>query len=148
MKNFLELLATNLSIDLELVLQPIINNGAPYVEVVIDGKQIYSHAMAKSTVFRVSTLLLNPLDISITLSGKQYSAEQETAVVVESLKVDGFDLVPRYLDQVQYTHDQGSSIGGAYIGFNGSWLLKHKIPFYQWKHTATGQGWLLTPVQG
>lgn len=145
MKNFSELLATNLSIDLELVLRPVIDNGAPYVDVVIDGKQIYSHAMVKSTVFRVSTLLLNPLDISITLSGKQYSVEQETAVVIESLKVDGFDLVPRYLAQVKYAHEQGQGPAGAYIGFNGLWQLKHMIPFYQWKHTATGQGWLLTP---
>ncbi len=147
MKNFLELLATNLSIDIELVLRPVIDNGAPHVEVVIDGKQIYSHVMLKSTVFRVSTLLLNPVDISITMSGKQYCAKQETAVVIESLKVDGFDLVPRYLDQVQYAHDQGQGPAGAYIGFNGHWQLKHKIPFYQWKHTATGQGWLLTPIQ-
>lgn len=145
MKNFLELLATNLSIDIELVVRPVIDNSAPYVEVVVDGKQIYSHAMVKSTVFRVSTLLLNPLDISITMSGKQYSAKQETAVVIESLKVDGFDLVPRYLDQVTYAHDQGQGPAGAYIGYNGSWRLKHNIPFYQWKHTATGQGWLLTP---
>ncbi len=147
MKNFLELLATNLSIDIELVLRPVIDNGAPHVEVVIDGKQIYSHVMLKSTVFRVSTLLLNPVDISITMSGKQYCAKQETAVVIESLKVDGFDLVPRYLDQVQYAHNQGQGPAGAYIGFNGHWQLKHKIPFYQWKHTATGQGWLLTPIQ-
>jgi hypothetical protein len=147
MKNFSELLATNLSIDIELVLRPVIDNGAPHVEVVIDGKQIYSHVMLKSTVFCVSTLLLNPVDISITMSGKQYSVEQETAVVIESLKVDGFDLVPRYLDQVQYAHDQGQGPAGAYIGFNGHWQLKHEIPFYQWKHTATGQGWLLTPIQ-
>jgi hypothetical protein len=146
MKNFSELLATNLSIDIELVLRPVIDNGAPHVEVVIDGKQIYSHVMLKSTVFCVSTLLLNPVDISITMSGKQYSVEQETAVVIESLKVDGFDLVPRYLDQVQYAHDQGQGPAGAYIGFNGHWQLKHESPFYQWKHTATGQGWLLTPV--
>jgi hypothetical protein len=115
MKTFLDLLATNFSIDIEMTIVP----GLPgVVEVWINGKQIYNHAMQQTTKLKYQIPILQPVEIQVLHSG----------AYVESLKFDGWESRPEYGQELP-----------------GCWQLKTDVPFYQWKHHATGQGWLLQP---
>ena len=44
-----------------------------------------------------------------------------------SIKIDSFDVMPYVWHQ------------------NSIWYFEIDQPFYQWRHTITGQGWLLKP---
>jgi hypothetical protein len=116
MKNFFELLATNLSIDIDIVLVP--KQDSP-VEVVINGNCIYNAVMKHPTELHYSVLLLDPINISIFHQG----------VYLESLRFDGWEARPEHAQEVL-----------------GIWRFQTTTPFYQWHHHATAQGWLLTPT--
>ncbi len=88
MKNFSELLATELLID---------------IETAVDGK---THRRT------VPLLEIIKLEIPGNLT---------------KLAIDGFDAMP-------YTQCQ-----------DGIYYFEIDQPFYQWRHTVTGQGWLLKP---
>jgi len=117
MKNFSELLATNLSVDIDLSLAPV----APGpVELVINGKCIYNGVMQRTTDFHYSVPVLEPIEITVFHSG----------VTVLSLCFDDWESRP--------VHGQDAM---------GVWrFTSNGLPFYQWRHHATAQGWLLEPA--
>jgi hypothetical protein len=117
MKNFSELLATNLAVDIDLTVVPV----APGpVEVVINGKCVYHGVMQRSTKFHYPVPVLEPIEITVFHSG----------ATVTSLCFDGWESRPQH----------GSDAMGVWR------FTSDSIPFYQWKHHATGQGWLLKPT--
>lgn len=117
MKNFLELLATNLAVDIGMTVVPIVPGT---VEVVINGKCIYNGIMQQSTDFCYTVPLLEPIEITVFHSG----------VTVLSLCFDEWESRP--------VHGKDSM---------GVWrFTTNGLPFYQWQHHATAQGWLLTPT--
>jgi len=117
MKNFLELLATNLAVDIDLVVAPV----APGpVELVINGQCIYNGVMQHSTKFHYSVPVLEPIEITVFHSG----------ATVLSLCFDEWESRPIH----------GQDIMGVWrFTTNGQ-------SFYQWQHHATAQGWLLEPT--
>lgn len=117
MKNFSELLATNLSVDIDLSLAPV----APGpVELVINGKCIYNGVMQRTTDFHYSVPVLEPIEITVFHCG----------VTVLSLCFDNWESRP--------VHGQDAM---------GVWrFTSNGLPFYQWQHHATAQGWLLEPT--
>ncbi len=117
MKNFLELLATNLSVDIDLVVTP---TATVPTQVMINGTCIYDSRMKRTTDFHYSVPLLEPIEITVRHSG----------ATVPSLKFDGWESRP--------VHGQ-EAIGVWRFTTNG-------LPFYQWQHNATAQGWLLEPT--
>jgi hypothetical protein len=117
MKNFLELLATNLSVDIDLVVVPMTLGST---QVVINGNCIYDLDMQHSTDFHYSVPLLEPIEITVF----------HTGATVPSLKFDRWESRP--------THGQEAT---------GMWkFTTDGLPFYQWQHHATAQGWLLEPT--
>ena len=88
--------------------------------------------------------LLQPFAIIIELKNKIYDKDNQTAVIIRSLQIDGIDLVPRFDYLAEYVNDHGNNNPTNYLGFNGKWTLTFDRPFYQWLHQATGQGWLLS----
>ena len=117
MKNFLELLATNLSVDIDLVVVP---TTPGLTEVMINGKCIYDSIMQHSTDFHYTVPLLEPIEINVFHNG----------ATVPSLKFDGWESRP--------VHGQ-DAIGVWKFTTDG-------LPFYQWWHHANAQGWLLEPT--
>ena len=116
MKNFLELLATNLSVDIDLVVTP---TATVPTQVMINGTCIYDSRMKRTTDFHYSVPLLEPIEITVRHSG----------ATVPSLKFDGWESRP--------VHGQDAT---------GVWrFTTDGLSFYQWQHHATAQGWLLTP---
>ena len=117
MKNFLELLATNLSVDIDLVVVP---TTPGLTEVMINGKCIYDSIMQHSTDFHYTVPLLEPIEINVLHNG----------ATVPSLKFDGWESRPVHCQDVM-----------------GMWrFTTNGLPFYQWQHHATAQGWLLEPT--
>ena len=142
MKNFSDLLATDLHLDLVLIVEPV---GRPDVEIWIDQQLIQQgHLMESITVSKQLPLLPRFL-VSVKLKNKVYSSESETAVVLTKLSIDEFDIIPNFTHLAQYTNDHDFTEPTSYIGFNGEWRLEVTKPFYQWQHEITSQGWLFQP---
>lgn len=117
MKTFLDLLATNLAVDIDMAVEP---RQPGMVEIVVNGKCIYNNEMKHSTSFHYPVPLLTPIEISIFHHG----------VDVVSLEFDGWQARPQW--------GQDSM---------GVWRFStDQLAFYQWKHHATAQGWLLMPT--
>lgn len=141
MSKFLELLDTETALDIVLTLKPV---ALPHVQVVVNGKLLYYGCLTNQMILQHSIPLLEPLTVSVTLSDKIYGAN-ETAVIVEQLTVDNFEVVPSWTQMATYHNDHDYSDPTNYLGFNGTWELSTNCSFYQWKHKITGQGWLLFP---
>jgi hypothetical protein len=117
MKNFSELLATDLAVNIDMTVVPI----APgTVEVVINGQCVYIGLMQQRTDFHYPVPLLEPIEITVFHSG----------ATVLSLCFDEWESRP--------VHGQDTM---------GVWrFTTGNLPFYQWWHHATSQGWLLEPA--
>ena len=116
MKNFSELLATNLAVDIDLNIFPLVSSP---VEVVVNSQCIYNTVMQHCTPFHYSVPVLEPIEIIVFHSG----------ITVLSLCFDGWESRPVH----------GSDAMGVWR------FTTNGLPFYQWWHHATAQGWLLTP---
>jgi hypothetical protein len=147
MKNFSDLLAIkkNSQIDVSLNLEVIQDNGPPTLSVNVNSQNLFNNVLNFNLELQTKINLTDPFKIEIELSNKQYSSEKETAVIVKNLKIDNFELIPNYVMTFDYINDHNQNTPTYYLGFNGKWILDSKMPFYLWKHQATGQGWLLSP---
>jgi hypothetical protein len=142
MKNFSDLLATDLYLDLVLMVEPV---GNPDAEIWIDHQLIHQGQLSQSITISKQLPLLTKLSVSIKLKNKIYSSDSEIAIVLNKLSVDGFDIIPSWTHLAQYINDHDYHDPTSYLGFNGEWKLEIPEPFYQWRHQITGQGWLLRP---
>jgi len=142
MKNFSDLLATDLHLDLVLIAEPV---GRPDVEIWVNQQLIHQGQLSESITVLKQLPLLSEFLISVNLKNKVYSSESETAVILTKLSVDGFDIIPGFTQLAQYANDHAFNEPTSYIGFNGEWRLEVTKPFYQWQHEITSQGWLFQP---
>lgn len=139
MKTYSDLQATDFRLHCHIELEPV---GTPEVAVIIDG--VYGGGkLFKYVEFDVNVDLLKSFSIEIELKNKIYTTEQETAVIIKCLQIDGIDLVPRFDGFATYCNDHDHTGPTNYLGFNGKWSLTFDRPFYQWLHQATAQGWLI-----
>lgn len=146
MKNFSELLATDISISINVKIEPIVNNGEPTAWIIINQHTVYHNRLSSMISVTVDVPLLAPIDIEIGMSGKTHSKHAETAVIIQSICIDNFEIVPNYTQLACYQNEQNFDSPTSYLGFNGAWRLCIDEPFYRWHHRVTGQGWLLEPV--
>ena len=142
MKNYLDLLGTDLYLDLVLVVEPV---GAPETEIWINQQMIYQGQLLESITVSEQLPLLSEILISVKLKNKVYNSDSETAVVLKKLSIDGFDIIPNWSQLANYINDHNTNSPTSYLGFNGEWKFQITQPFYQWKHQVNGQGWLLQP---
>jgi len=142
MKNFLDLLATDLDLDLELVAEPV---GIPDVEIWIGKQLIHQGPLLYPITVSTQLPLLSGVSVTVKLKNKVYTSESEKAVVLTRLSIDDFDIIPQFTHLAKYVNDHAFTEPTAYIGFNGEWRLEINKPFYQWQHEITSQGWLFQP---
>lgn len=145
MKNFSDLLATDRSIDVILQLSAITQNGVPICCVEINHDVLWHTLLSDPITLQKQVNLHQQIDIEISMWGKTYCSDRETAVVLQSLQVDGFEIVPGWTHLASYHNDHDWCGATSYLGFNGTWSLHIPAPFYRWRHEITGQGWLLVP---
>ena len=150
MNNFSDLLATDLTIIVCAELNPIRDNGDPWVSVAVNGTVLQQGFLNSAVKIEKSINLLDNLLIEINLQEKKYSQEFETAGVINSIRVDDFEFIPTYTggnrDFITYNNDRNMNAVTNYLGFNGQWRLYINEPFYRWRHRHTGQGVLLEPL--
>lgn len=141
MKNYSDLLAIDPRLSFCLELEPV---GNPEVSILID-KNIYGGGKLFNSI-SINTHLnaLMPFEIQLELKNKIYDVNNETAIIIRCLQIDGIDLVPKFDYLAQYHNDHNNNDPTSYLGFNGKWTLTIDRPFYQWLHQVTGQGWLLS----
>lgn len=145
MKNFLDLQDTDLEIKVSVQVTPILDGGAPWLSLVINDRCFFNDWLKQPVTAYSLISLLEPIDICITMKYKVYG-HKETAVMIDALQIDKFDLVPRWTHLARYDNDHDIQSPTSYLGFNGTWRLQIPEPFYRWRHKVTGQGWLLEPV--
>ena len=143
MKNFSELLATDLKLDFRLELAPF--HSALDVSVWINGQLVYDDVLTKEFDYYAQLNLLDPIDLRICVQGKDYSKDSQSAVLIKSIRIDDFDISPNWTQLAVYNNDHNYTEPTTHLGFNGEWQYNIPEPFYRWKHKITGQGWLLTP---
>ena len=144
MKYFLDLLDINPTIEINIVLTPIVDNGFPTAIIRYNNVIVFDYALRETVSIRVEHLnILDPLKISIELAHKKYNEKLETAIIINSLTIDNFEIVPNYTQLATYSNDHNSINPTNYLGFNGVWELNIPVPFYQWLHNVQGQGWLI-----
>jgi hypothetical protein len=141
MKTFLDLQATDLTLKVELVLVPV---GQPQVSV-----NIGQHSLTKQLTDTITITnhmnLTSAFAIDIALLEKNYNDPNETAVMIQSLTIDDFEIVPSRTHLAHYINDHDYADPTNYLGFVGIWRLEIDCAFYQWRHKSTNQGWLLKP---
>ena len=117
MKNFLDLLATNYTINILLTVE---NVRPCNVKICINGLILFN-AYSDSDIFIEHKIpLLEPVDIEVHHNG----------AYVKSLTFDSWESRPQ--------HGMENP---------GLWKFSTQgLVFYRWKHHSTGQGWLLEPV--
>lgn len=117
MKNFSDLLATELGLEVRVVVTPTSDTGDCCIK--IGSKTVAPKGLTQQTRIKFQLPLLEAIDI--TVSG---------SVELVSLEIDRHHMWPKFCwrenETVRCRLDQ---------------------PFYQWLHTVTGQGWLLVPAK-
>ena len=144
MQTFSELQATELKLVITVALAPRIGDHAPDVSVRVNGESWHAVMIEPETLTWMVDLA-SDIDIQIALQNKRPSEGADTAVVIQSITVDGFEFIPNFSGMAVYDNDHDWDHPTNYLGFNGVWHLKIPGPFYQRRHQITGQGWLLHP---
>lgn len=86
--------------------------------VILNGDTIFDNKVVGQQTIQCSVPLLEPITLEI----------QHTGIELTSMCFDQWEARPQH---------------GDYL--DGVWKFSTDIPFYQWWHHATAQGWLLKP---
>ena len=147
MKNFLDQLDIEQHyITVTVKLQVTGDNGFPGASIRVNQDVVEYIQLCNTVTHQFKVELKDSIEIEISMVGKEYSQIQETAIVIESVDIDGFEIVPGWTHLAEYHSERGLLGPTSYLGINGSWKLTIDRPFYQWRHQVTGQGWLLEPI--
>ena len=144
-KNFYELLDIKKKISLSFLINPVVSILPPNIKVNVNEYSLYTGIVTEKILLKQDIALLDSIDIKIQLYDKNYNISSETAIIIESLKINNFEIIPNWTQLATYENDHNNTQPSNYLGFNGTWTLEMPEPFYRWKHKITGQGWLLEP---
>lgn len=144
MKTFSEITDTDLSLDLKIIVYPLIGNGYPNGQIRIGDEILFHGAVDRPISLSKQIDLSQDIVLEIKLDGKLYDPHKETALDVRSITIDGIEIKNHCYDLIEYENDHCMGDPTLYLGFNGIWILTIPGPFYRWWHKTTGKGWLLT----
>ena len=146
MNNFSDLLVIDRQLQITITVNAIYDNGMPTVIIRANGQTINNKPLRDRHTFTLTADLLAPLCLEIEMQGKVYDEKYETAVIIEQIQIDDFNVVPDYTQHARYDNERNFNQPTNYLGFNGIWTLSFDKPFYQWMHQISGEGWLLNPI--
>jgi len=127
-KNFYEMQGIEKPIEIFLSISPSFDINTPKIKININENYLYEGELKQKISLQHKIELLENIDIKIQLYNNN---EKINPITIESLKINSFEIVPKYLHLIDYK--------------DGLWNFKIKEPFYRWKHRVTEQGWLLEP---
>ena len=132
-------------INTSLIIEPCKSSHDPRSVVMINGNILFEGVLDKITTLHHESDLLDTIDISVELRDKNYKQSSDSGIIINSLTIDEFDVIPNWTHLAKYENDHNYSEPTNHLGFNGTWRLKISEPFYRWHHRVAGQGWLLEP---
>lgn len=139
MKNYSDLRATDLKLNVIIKLTPV---GNPDIVVKV-ADNLYSNSKLDNTIkLEYQLNLTDVFSIEVELKNKIYSTESETAAIIR-VTIDSIEIVPNFDYLASYINDHNYKEPTSYLGFNGKWILDINMPFYHWLHQITGQGLLI-----
>ena len=144
MKNFLEALDTDQKLEVKISIRVLDYNDYPDF-VLSFNEKIIAHENRTQIDIAEQIRYNEKISIKIKMFGKKYSALKESAIIVEDISIDDIKLIPTFSHHVVYKNDHNKPITTNYLGYNGEWSININEPFYNWYHTATGQGMLIRP---
>lgn len=144
MKNFYDQQDIS-TLNIGVTLSPIKDKDFPDILLKINTVVLYEGILTENTSFKHQWPLMDIFKISLELKNKNYKSSSNTAVSIDSLKIDDFNIVPMWTQLAKYSNDSNVTAPTNYLGFNGTWSLEITESFYRWQHKITGQGWLLKP---
>jgi hypothetical protein len=132
-------------IDISLALKPCESKIKPKIVVKINEHVLFEGILNNAQILPHTMDLMSSISISIELMNKDYRHGSESGVIIDSLKIDCFELIPSWTHLFSYNNDHANNDPTNHLGYNGTWSLNINEPFYRWQHKITGQGWLLEP---
>ena len=108
MKTFSELLDINCNIPIEIGINAITHNGIPNACVSINDTTLYDAPVDNNICLCYSVQLRDLMQISVTMSKKKYDVNVETAIIIDSVKIDGHEYIPECNHLISYINDHGS----------------------------------------
>jgi len=147
MKKFYDLLDTRYSLPLLVKIAPFTDT-TPHVGIEIKGKRLYSGPVTKEIDLTHSIYNDDSIDLKITISGKDYNKDQESALMFKTMIIDQVDVTSYVIQNAVYktdmpweTYDKPTN----HLGWNGQWSFASDKPFFHIKHDIKNYGWLLVP---
>jgi hypothetical protein len=144
MKQFSDLQAIDTTVNIDIMLTAITQNGNPDITVRVNDQTLFDKSLQGTVLLSCQLPILSPMVFCLELKNKQYNQNLETALIIDRISVDNIDIMPTYSYLADYQNDHNNNNPTNYLGFNGKWTLTIDCPFYQWLHQAQGHGWLLS----
>lgn len=140
MNPFLNLLDTlDNKININISLCPVNDENTPEICILVNNDKIFDNKLFTPINIQKQVDLLDFIKLKII-------SRNNNAVVIESIEIDGFEIIPDYICYSRYIGADGNDYGPSeYLGVSGKWNFNIEEPFYNWKHKTTGMGWLLYP---
>jgi hypothetical protein len=132
-------------IEISLALKPCESKIKPIIVVRINNHVLFEGVLEDARTMSHRVDLMSNISISIGLMNKNYHNDPDSGVIIDSLEIDQFELIPSWTQLFSYINDHANNSPTNHLGYNGTWSLNIIEPFYRWQHKITGQGWLLEP---
>jgi len=132
------------NINISIKVKPCENAESPDAVIIVNDKVLFDNNLNSIQNIDHNIELLSNLSISIELKNKNYKESPISGIIIESLKIEDFDIIPNWTHLANYNNDHNNQNPTNHLGYNGVWSLNINEPFYRWVHKITGQGWLLT----
>ena len=143
MKQFSDLQAIDTTVNIDIMLTAITQNGNPDITVMVNDQILFDKSLQGTVLLSCQLPILSSMFFCLELKNKQYNQNLETALIIDRISVDNIDIMPTYSHLADYQNDHGNNNPTNYLGFNGKWTLTIDRPFYHWLHQVQGHGWLL-----
>ena len=116
------------------------NEVFPNINLCVNDKELLNGIVMQELHVSTQVRLLDAIDIKLNLK------ENCDLMLIKNIEIDGFNIIPNFIEYSTYITNDGIDSGPTeYLGVAGEWRFLINEPFYNWKHRATGGGWLLTP---
>ena len=148
MKKFYELLDTRFPLRATVVLKPI-TEMPPMINLKINGRQVYEGHPKTETKIEHEIFNNENVRIELMISDKKYTDNRDSAVLLDSLVIDGVEMSTHASLNAVYQTDQAWGVYKGvttHFGWNGTWIFDPGKPFYHVKHEIKNYGWLLSPA--
>jgi hypothetical protein len=143
MKTFCDLLATDLTIKIEIELRPEFELSPPRVTVMVNQHQ-ETFVLARPRHMQFELLLLDSIDLVVQVESTD-QIDPRRGVEISRLDIDHKALMPHHCRLAELSDNLVQYAPTNHIVQHGQWRFRIDRPFYQWYHDISGQGWLLKP---